>query len=160
MSAQLSHHVTTRLLVVEKSENAAHELDSILRNAGVATKLAISDDLAHVATVVDSVDLVLLSTKIDGIDKLLPRIRENGPNTPIILVTDEAGENSPWNVARALEIGATDVVPLQQSEQLALVVKRELEHVCQREHFSQVRRALKEAEERCQLLLQDRKSVV
>ena len=164
MSAQLSQHVTTRLLIAEKSENSAHELDSSLRDAGVATKLSISDDLAHIAQIVSQgeADLVLLTDKLDGLDTLLPRIRANAPHIPLILLTHDEQEGSEpcWSVANALNLGATDAVPADQREQLALVVKRELDHVCQREHFSQVRRALKEAEQRCQLLLQGSRAAI
>ena len=52
MSAQPFEHTTTRLLIADKSENTAHELDSTLRDAGIATKLSISDDLAHIAQLV------------------------------------------------------------------------------------------------------------
>ncbi len=160
MSAQLSQHVTTRLLIAEKSENAAYELDSTLRDAGIATKLSISDDLAHIGQLMANgeTDIVLLTDKLDGLEHILPRLRENAPHTPIILMTQS--EQTQWSVAQALNLGATDVVPVGQPEQLTLVVKRELIHVCQRDHFSQVRRALQEAEQRCQLLLQGSKAAI
>ncbi len=159
MSAQLSQHVTTRLLIAEKSENSAYALDSTLRDAGIATKLTISDDLAHIAQVISDgqCDIVLLTDKIDGLEQILPRIREQAPRTPILLLTQP---ETKWTIPIALHIGITDVIPAQDSEHLALVVKRELEHVCQHEHFAQVRRALKEAEQRCQLLLQGSKAAI
>lgn len=162
MSAQLSQHVTMRLLIAEKSENRAYEFDSKLRDAGIATKLIISDDLAHIAQLMadGSVDIVLLTDKLDGLDQFLPRLRANAPHIPIILVTDSAGESSTWTVAAALNLGATDVVPAECAEQLVLVVKRELAHVCRQEHFGQVRHALNEAEQRCQLLLQSSKAAI
>jgi multidomain signaling protein FimX len=160
MSAQLSQHVTTRLLIAEKSENAAYELDSTLRDAGIATKLSISDDLAHIGQIMTNgeADIVLLTDKLDGLQQILPRLRENAPHTPIILLSHADQEG--WTVAQALDLGATDVVPAEQLDQLTLVVKRELAHVCQREHFAQVRRALQEAEQRCQLLLQGSKAAI
>jgi len=159
MSAQLSQHVTTRLLIAEKSENSAYALDSTLRDAGIATKLTISDDLAHIAQQVSEghCDIVLLTDKIDGLEQILPRIREQAPRTPILLLTQE---QSSWTTPAALAIGMTDVIPAGDAQHLALVVKRELEHVCQQEHFAQVRRALKEAEQRCQLLLQGSKAAI
>ncbi|MGK0260056.1 MAG: PAS domain S-box-containing protein [Candidatus Azotimanducaceae bacterium] len=162
MSAQPSQYLTTRLLIAEKSENAAHELDSTLRDAGIATKLIVSDDLAHIAQIVadGETDIVILTDKIDGLDTLLPRIHENSPHVPIVLLVDDTQENNPWTVAHALTLGATDLVPASRPEQLALVVQRELEHVCQRVHASQLRRALKEAEQRCQLLLQGSKTAI
>jgi len=160
MSAQLSQHVTTRLLIAEKSENAAFELDSALRDAGIATKLTISDDLAHIGQLLaeEALDVVLLTDKIDGLEQVLPRYRESAPHTPIILLTGE--EQAQWSVAEALELGATDIVPAAQTTQLSLVVKRELLHVCQREDFTRVRRALQEAELRCQLLLQGSRAAI
>ncbi|MEM7077823.1 MAG: EAL domain-containing protein [Pseudomonadota bacterium] len=148
--------VTTRVLIGEKSENAAHELDSTLRNAGIATKLSISDDLMHVEQLLKegTTDIALLTDKMEGLDKILPRLRENAPHTPVILVTHDNAPGPGWSVSSALGLGATDAVPADCGEQLALVVKRELQHICQRQHYSQVRRALKEAEQRCQLLLQ------
>lgn len=159
MSAQLSQHVTTRLLIAEKSENSAYALESTLRDAGIATKLTISDDLAHIAQIISDgqCDLVLLTDKIDGLEQILPRIREHAPRTPILLLTQP---ETTWTIPIALHIGITDVIPAKDSEHLALVVKRELEHVCQHEHFAQVRRALKEAEQRCQLLLQGSKAAI
>ncbi len=160
MSAQLSQHVTTRLLIAEKSENAAFELDSALRDAGIATKLTISDDLAHIGQLLaaDELDVVLLTDKLDGLDQVLPRYREHAPHTPIILLT--SAEEPAWSVADALALGATDLVPAAQTTQLSLVVKRELHHVCQRDDFTRVRRALKEAELRCQLLLQGSRAAI
>ena len=162
MSAQPSQYLTTRLLIAEKSENAAHELDSTLRDAGIATKLTISDDLAHIAQIIANgeTDIAILTDKIDGLDTLLPRIHENAPHVPIVLLVDDEQENNPWSVAHALALGATDLVPASRPEQLALVVQRELEHVCQQAHTSQLRRALKEAEQRCQLLLQGSKAAI
>jgi EAL domain-containing protein (putative c-di-GMP-specific phosphodiesterase class I)/PAS domain-containing protein len=166
MSAQLSQHVTTRLLIAEKSENAATELDSTLRDAGIATKPLITDDLAHIAQVLaqGEVDIALLTDKLDGLDQFLPRMRENAPQTPIIFLTRTADQDqttgTPLLPADAMSLGATDVVPADDFQQITLVVKRELEHVCEREHFAQVRRALKEAEQRCQLLLQGSKAAI
>jgi EAL domain-containing protein (putative c-di-GMP-specific phosphodiesterase class I)/PAS domain-containing protein/GGDEF domain-containing protein len=162
MSAQLSQHVTTRLLIAEKSENSAHELDSSLRDAGIATKLIISDDLAHIGQLMadGEADIALLTDKLDGLDQQLPRLREIAPHMPILLLTHTTFDDDVWPVARAIELGATDVVPAANLDQLALVVKRELAHVCSREHFSQVRRALTEAEQRCQLLLQGSKAAI
>lgn len=160
MSAQLSQHVTTRLLIAEKSENAASELDSALRDAGIATKLTISDDLAHIGQLLaeEALDVVLLTDKIEGLEQTLPRFREIAPHTPIVLLS--SAETPQWSVAEAMALGATDMVPAALTAQLSLVVKRELQHVCQRDDFSRVRRALKEAELRCQLLLQGSRAAI
>lgn len=161
MSAQPTEHVNTRLLIAEKSENAAHALDSSLRNAGVATKLSISDDLAHIAQQIssDQIDIALLTDKLDGLENIIPRIRENAPHVPLLLLTDPDSDSS-LSPLEALRLGITDVVPADQHEYISQVVLRELEHVCSRQHTSQLRRALTEAEQRCQLLLQGSQAAI
>ena len=161
MSAQPTEHVTTRLLIAEKSENAAHSLDSTLRDAGVATKLSISDDLAHIAQLIsgDEIDIALLTDKLDGLENIIPRIKENAPHVPLVLLTDPEAEN-PLAPPDALKLGVTDIVPADQFEYISLVVQRELEHVCSHQHTSQLRRALSEAEQRCQLLLQGSQAAI
>ena len=161
MSAQPSQHETTRLLIAEKSENSAHALDSVLRDAGIATQLSISDDLAHIAQMLaeGETDIALLTDQMDGLETLIPRIREHAPHTPIILLVDDKQQEA-FSVAGALGLGATDVVPNNCPEQLALVVKRELENVAHRHSHVLLRRALNEAEKRCQLLLQGSDSAI
>ena len=159
MSAQLSQHVVTRLLIAETSENKAHQLDSLLRDAGIATKPLITDDLAQIAQILadGEIDIALLSDRVAGLARALPRMRENAPLTPLIFlksVADDADGAAQVTTADALSLGATDLIPADEFERISLVVKRERQHVCQREHFTEVRRALKEAEQRCQLLLQ------
>ncbi|MEM7001208.1 MAG: EAL domain-containing protein [Pseudomonadota bacterium] len=163
MSAQPSQHISTRLLIAEKSENAAHALDSTLRDAGIATKLMMSDDLAHIAQLIadDATDIVLLTDKLDGLEKFLPRIHANAPHVPLVmLLSEQAAGDCQWSHAKALGLGATDIVQQNDAEHLSLVVHRELAHVFQREHTAQLRRALKEAEQRCQLLLQGSKAAI
>ncbi|NKC00248.1 MAG: EAL domain-containing protein [Pseudomonadales bacterium] len=161
MSAQPSQHVTTRLLIAEKSENAAHTLDSTLRDAGVATKLSISDDLAHIAQLIasDEIDIALLTDKLPGLENILPRIKENAPHVPLLLLTNPESDQD-WSPSDALRLGVTDIVPADQHEYISLVVQRELEHICSRQHTSQLRRALTEAEQRCQLLLQGSQAAI
>ncbi|MFB3106160.1 MAG: EAL domain-containing protein, partial [Pseudomonadales bacterium] len=53
-----------------------------------------------------------------------------------------------------------DVVSVAHPQQLVQVVKRELDNVYQTNHLNQARRALQEAEQRCQLLLQSSKAAI
>ena len=166
MSAQLSQHITTRLLIAEKSENKAHQIDSCLRDAGIAAKLSITDDIVHIAQLLSAgdADIALISSELKGLKQLLPRLRANTPHLPIIIMIQPAaadnGADPSLNLEEALTLGATDAIPADDTSLLSLVVKRELAHVCQREHFVQVRRALTEAEQRCQLLLQGSRAAI
>ncbi|MEM7100569.1 MAG: EAL domain-containing protein [Pseudomonadota bacterium] len=159
MPEPLTQLDTTRLLIAEHSENTAHELDSCLRDAGIPTRLRVSDDLTDILNqiVEGDTDIALLTDKLEGVEQLIPKIKDQAPHTPVILLTDNP---EPAAVVEALGLGASDVVSKQASEQLALVVKRELSHVSNRKNFSHLRRALKEAEQRCQLLLQTSEAAI
>jgi len=139
-----------RLLIADRSENRAHEIDSVLRNAGIATRAEFCKDLSDESVAEQAIDLVVCRDEFDHLEQVLPALRKRKPDLPII-VMDDASE--PKNLTRGLAIGATDVVFDEDNERLLYVVKRELENVCQRHRFTQTRRALQEAERRCELLL-------
>ncbi len=155
MSAQLAPQGSTRLLVAVNSENAAHELDSVLRNAGISARLTVSDDPVYAAQLLaeDEVDLALVADYLPSLDQILPRMRSSAPHTPIIVLnTPEADQ--PLPTVTAMSCGATDVVPISNPELLVLVLRREFENIVRQQEVTQMRRALTEAEQRCQLLLQ------
>jgi multidomain signaling protein FimX len=139
-----------RLLIADRSENRAHEIDSVLRNAGISTRAEFCKDLSDDSVAEQAIDLVLCRDGFDHLERVLPALRKRKPDLPII-VMDDASE--PKNLTRGLAIGATDVVFDDDNERLLYIVKRELENVCQRHRFTQTRRALQEAERRCELLL-------
>ncbi len=139
-----------RLLIADRSENRAHELDSVLRNAGIATRSEFCGDISDDSVSEQAIDLLVCRSGFDHLERVLPELRKRKPDLPII-VLDESSE--PKNLTRGLAIGATDVVFDDDNERLLYVVRRELENVCQRHRFSQTRRALAEAERRCELLL-------
>jgi EAL domain-containing protein (putative c-di-GMP-specific phosphodiesterase class I)/GGDEF domain-containing protein/PAS domain-containing protein len=139
-----------RLLIADRSENRAHEIDSVLRNAGIPTRAEYTKDLTDDSIDEEAIDLVVCRDGFDHLERVLPALRKRKPDLPII-VMDDASE--PKNLTRGLAIGATDVVFDDDNERLLYVVKRELEHVCQRVRYTQTRRALQEAERRCELLL-------
>ncbi|MDH3642041.1 MAG: PAS domain S-box protein, partial [Gammaproteobacteria bacterium] len=156
MTAQQPQHAPVRLLIAESSENAAHEFDSLLRDAGIATRAEIID-LPMASKSLGDADMLLANSCLPELEKMLPHLRAKAPNVPIILINPE---ESNLSTAQGMQLGAADVVPKSEPEQLVLVVKRELEHVCQINRLSQTRRALKEAEQRCQLLLQSSKAAI
>jgi PAS domain S-box-containing protein len=139
-----------RLLIADRSENRAHEIDSVLRNAGIPTRAEFCKDLSDDSVAEQAIDLVVCRDGFDHLERVLPALRKRKPDLPII-VMDDASE--PKNLTRGLAIGATDVVFDDDNERLLYIVKRELENVCQRHRFTQTRRALQEAERRCELLL-------
>lgn len=156
MAAQQPQQAPVRLFIAETSENAAHQFDSLLRDAGIATRMELIDlSMAH-ASATDA-DLMLCNGALPHLDQLLPRFKAAAPDVPIIVVNPDDSELSP---AEGMALGAADVVSVAQPQQLVLVVKRELDNVYQTNRLNQARRALQEAEQRCQLLLQSSEAAI
>ncbi len=148
-----------RLLIADSSENRANEIDSILRNAGISTRPEYCADLdqAIVSANERPVDLMFCSAGYDHLDHVLPALRERQPDLPIIVMD---GTAEPSRLTKGMALGATDVVFEDDNERLLYVVRRELNHVCQRTHFTQARKALREAELRCELLLSNASAAI
>ncbi|MCZ6657793.1 MAG: EAL domain-containing protein [Gammaproteobacteria bacterium] len=160
MSAQqLPQHAPVRLLIADTSENLAHELDSMLRDAGIPTRLNVIDDLEQATDVLANAeaDLYLLNGGEAELTQVVAQVKNHTPAIPVILLTDP---NNPVAIEKGLELGATDVVHNDQPKHLLMVVQRELDHVCQRVDYTQMRKALQAAEQRCQLLLQSSKAAI
>jgi multidomain signaling protein FimX len=149
MSAEQPLHAAVRLLITERSENSAQELDSMLRNAGIATRLRVTD-LADAADHLPTADLMLCNADLPRLDALLPALRAAAPLLPIILVNRS---QTGLSTAAGMRLGATDVVSADDHEALVLVFRRELAHVCQAQRLREAQSALAETEERCRLLL-------
>ncbi len=156
MSDQQAQHAPVRLLIAETSENAAHKYDSLLRDAGISTRLEIID-LPMANDRLADADLMLCNAALPQLAKVLPQLVSLAPHVPIIIINNDDASISPID---GLGLGAADVVQGSDSQHLVLVVKREIEHVCQGLRFVQTRRALQEAEQRCQLLLQSSKAAI
>lgn len=144
---------TIRLLILEDSQNEAERLVSLFRNAGHATRvhrLTSSDDLAEALQ--QSWDLLIAAPYSEHLDphEALNAIRRQAKDIPFIqLVVD----NDPDNITEALQLGAQDALPAGEDERLLLVAKRELSNLEERRARRNAEVALREAEKRCQLLL-------
>ncbi len=149
LSAQQTQYGPVRLLIAERSENAAHQFDSLLRDAGIATRLEIID-LPMAVNKLAHADLMLCNAALPELNQYLPRLASLAPRVPIVVVSNDQAAMSQ---SEGMELGAADVVADADSRHLVLVVKRELEHVCQNIQLKQIRKALAEAERRCELLL-------
>lgn len=141
-----------RLLIAEASQNRAHELDSMLRDAGIATRPEFLTDLDALAQIdtESNQDLVIWRSDFGNLNDLLPMLKRKTPDLPVIVLQREETRLS---TSEGMALGATDVVSEEDDEHLLHVVRRELENICQRHKLIQTRRALKEAEQRCELLL-------
>lgn len=144
---------TIRLLILEDSQNEAERLVSLFRNAGRATRvhrITSSDNLNEALQ--QSWDLLISAPSSEQIapSEAIGIIRRQAKDIPVIQLTD--GNDSDL-ITEALMLGAQDALPQGEDERLILVANRELANLEQRRARRAAEVALREAEKRCQLLL-------
>jgi diguanylate cyclase (GGDEF)-like protein/PAS domain S-box-containing protein len=144
---------TIRLLIIEDSQNEAERLASLFRNNGRATRLhrlTSNEDLQSVLR--QDWDLVIAAPESELLppSDALSHIRRQGNDIPFIQLV--AGNDSD-NITEALLLGAQNAVPLGEDERLVLVATRELASLEDRRARRAAESALREAEKRCELLL-------
>lgn len=145
---------TIRLLILEDSQNEAERLVSLFRNAGHATRvhrLTSSEDLAE--TLQHTWDLLICAPSSEHLEpsEAISAIRRQAKDIPVIQLVDD---NDPEIITEALLFGAQDALPQGEDERLVLVAKRELSNLEERRARRAAEVALREAEKRCQLLLE------
>ncbi|MDX1599242.1 MAG: PAS domain S-box protein, partial [Marinobacter sp.] len=154
-------NATVHLLILDPSQNDAESLISLLRNSGKATRahrITSEEDLEE-ALKGGSWDL-LLARDIDqefSADDALAMIRRMDKDIPFVLLTGEYDRDRTVSVMRA---GAQDTVPFDYTDQLVLVVNRELASLDERRRRRVLESHLREAEQRCQLLLESSKDAI
>jgi diguanylate cyclase (GGDEF)-like protein/PAS domain S-box-containing protein len=147
---------TIRLLILEDSQNEAERLVSLFRNAGQATRvhrLTSSEDLADVLQ--QTWDLLInapTSTNLDP-SEAIGAIRKQAKDIPVIQLIDGNDSDSDA-ITEALALGAQGALPQGEDEWLILVASRELANLEERRARRSAELALREAEKRCQLLLE------
>ncbi|PYC29569.1 ferrous iron transporter C [Aquipseudomonas alcaligenes] len=145
---------TIRLLILEDSQNEAERLVSLFRNAGRATRVhrvTSSDNLAEALQ--QSWDLLICAPSSEHLEpsEAITAIRRQAKDIPAIqLVADNDSES----ITEALMLGAQDALPQGDDERLILVANRELANLEERRARRAAEVALREAEKRCQLLLE------
>ncbi len=144
---------TIRLLILEDSQNEAERIVSLFRNAGHATRV-------HRITSLDDLNDALKSTwdlciAAHNSSNLTPQaalqtIQRTARDISFIQIIEN---NSADLRTEMLELGVQDAVPRNEDELLVLVAKRELANLEERRERRSAEVALREAEKRCQLLL-------
>ena len=147
------HKKTIRLLILEDSQNEAERLVSLFRNAGQATRvhrLTSAEDLTDALQ--QTWDLLInapASSNLEPSDTVAA-IRKQAKDIPIIQLIDG---NDADAITEALALGAQGALPQGEDEWLLLVANRELANLEERRARRAAEVALREAEKRCQLLL-------
>ncbi|MBB2493737.1 EAL domain-containing response regulator [Aquipseudomonas ullengensis] len=144
---------TIRLLILEDSQNEAERLVSLFRNAGRATRvhrITSSDNLAEALQ--QSWDLLISAPSSEHLEpnEAITAIRRQAKDIPFIQLIDGNDSDA---ITEALMLGAQDALPQGEDERLILVANRELANLEERRARRSAEVALREAEKRCQLLL-------
>ncbi|MCQ4322256.1 GGDEF/EAL domain-containing response regulator [Stutzerimonas stutzeri] len=145
---------TIRLLILEDSQNEAERLVSLFRNAGQATRvhrLTSSEDLADALQ--QTWDLLINAPSSANLDpgEAISAIRKQAKDIPVIQLIEG---NDTDAITEALILGAQGALPQGEDEWLILVASRELANLEERRARRSAELALREAEKRCQLLLE------
>jgi len=154
-------NATVHLLILDPSQNDAESLVSLLRNSGKATRahrITSEEDLEETLKA-GNWDL-LLARDLDqefSADDALAMIRRMDKDIPFILLTEQ--ESRERTVAM-MKAGAQDTVPFEYTDLLVLVVNRELAALGERRRRRVLESHLREAEQRCQLLLESSKDAI
>jgi diguanylate cyclase (GGDEF)-like protein len=149
------------LLILDPSQNDAESLVSLLRNSGKATR-------AHRITSEEDLEDTLKSGNWDlllardleqefGADDALATVRRMDKDIPFILLTEEESRERTVAVMKA---GAQATVSFHHTDLLVLTVNRELAALEERRRRRLLDSHLREAEQRCQLLLESSKDAI
>lgn len=148
---------TVRLLILEDSQNEAERLVNLFRNAGRATRVQRLSSAADLQAALDhSWDLLINAPTSQGLspDDAIQAIRRQAKDIPVIqLVEPGNAADISDAITTAMTSGAQDALPQGDDERLILVANRELANLAERRARRAAEVALREAEKRCQLLL-------
>jgi len=154
-------NATVHLLILDPSQNDAESLVSLLRNAGKATRahrITSEEDLEE-ALKNGNWDL-LLARDIEqefSADNALAMIRRMDKDIPCLFLTEQESRERTVAVMKA---GAQATVQSGHDDLLVLKAKRELAALEDRRRRRALESHLREAEQRCQLLLESSKDAI
>lgn len=145
---------TIRLLILEDSQNEAERLVSLFRNAGQATRVhRITSDEDLNEALLQTWDLLISAPESQNLEPsdAIAAIRRQAKDIPVIQLTEG---NDVDAITEALTLGAQGALPKGEDEWLVLVANRELANLEERRARRSAELSLREAEKRCQLLLE------
>lgn len=152
---------TVHLLILDQSQNDAEEMVSLLRNSGRATRahrVTSEEDLLE-SLKEHSWDLFLAREEETEFDTsaALSHIKRLDKDIPFIVLNNDLNDEAIVNYMKA---GAQDVIPFEDRKHLVLVINRELTNLYERRSRRAIEIHLREAEKRCQLLLDSSKAAI
>lgn len=152
---------TIFLLILENSENDAEKMISLIRNAGIPTRAKrIQNEEALIESIEKQAwDLLLIrEQEIDfDINQALLHIQKKDRDIPVVLISEDYDSE---NVAKVIKAGVKDCVPFSEEKHLIMVIRRELESLMDRKKLHRLEVQIRDAEHRCQLLLESSKDAI
>ena len=145
---------TIRLLILEDSQNEAERIVSLFRNSGRSTRvhrLTSAEDLSEIMQ--QSWDLLIAAPSSENLvpNEALTAVRRQAKDIPFIQLVAGADFDA---ITEAMALGASSALPQGEDELLVLSANRELSNLEDRRAKRAAELALREAEKRCQLLLE------
>lgn len=153
---------TIHLLILDSSQNDAEQVVSLLRNAGRATRahrITSEEDLLETLSG-GNWELMLLRDEKNAEltpDQVLAQVQRLDKDVPVIIMRED------FNRERSVELmklGARDAVPFEFQDLLLLTINRELQSLTDRRRKRLLDAHLRQAEQRCQLLLESSKDAI
>lgn len=152
---------TIFLLILDKSENDAEKMISLIRNSGTPTRAKRVEDEEDILEAIDQQawDLLLIREKdIDcEISQIIIHIQNKDRDIPVIVVSEEY---DPENTVKHLKSGSKDCVPFNEEKHLIMIIRRELASLHERKKLHLLEVQIRDAEHRCELLLDSSKDAI
>lgn len=141
---------TIKLLLINESDNEGERLISLFRNAGRVARAHRAESVEELYTLLEKKtwDLIIANDKHPeiSIEQCLGQLSKLNIELPVIAICDKDTQS-------VLDTGICDVVGSEDDQRLIFAAFRELNHLENHRKLEQVQNKLKEAEERCELLL-------
>jgi diguanylate cyclase (GGDEF)-like protein len=152
---------TIFLLILDKSENDAEKMISLIRNAGIPTRAKRIEDEEDLLEAIDQQawDLFLIREKeVDfDINQSLVHIQGKDRDIPVIVVSEDY---DPENIVKHIKAGSKDCIPFKEDKHLMIAIRRELESLMDRKKLHRLEIQIRDAEHRCELLLDSSKDAI
>ncbi|MEM9100838.1 MAG: EAL domain-containing protein [Pseudomonadota bacterium] len=152
---------TVYLLISDPSSNEAEKTINILRNSGYAVRAeqVESEEALQVALERQNWDLYLSKPKVKDLNafQAFKIVQHYGKDLPFILILNDFTIEL---IREAMKLGIHGVAPATDPELIRLMIQHELENANHRKCRRRAEHALKEAEIRCNLLLQSSRDAI
>jgi len=152
---------TIFLLILDKSENDAEKMISLLRNAGIPTRAKRIESEEELVDALEEQawDLFIAREKEADFDlnQALVHIQQKDRDIPFIVLSQSY---DPDSIVKHMKSGAKDAIPFENDKHIIVAVRRELNSRKDRKKLHLMEVQIRDAEHRCELLLDSSKDAI